>query len=196
MTRVLAFSDLHLSRAHAEAICVAGTAADLVLGAGDFATMRTGLAEVVGWLSPLDAKTVYVSGNSESVEELREATSATVLHGTSTVVCGLTVFGLGCAVPRTPFGSWSADLDEEEAEALLSRMTAADILLCHSPPKGVADVSSSGRHLGSVAVRAAIDRVQPRYCLCGHVHHSWGARGRIGATEVMNLGPGATWIEV
>jgi Icc-related predicted phosphoesterase len=196
MTRVLAFSDLHLSRVHAKAIRAAGTDADIVLGAGDFATMREGLAEVMGWLSPLDAKAIYVNGNSESVEELREATTAQVLHGTSTVACGLTVFGLGCAVPRTPFGSWSVDLDEEEAEALLSQMVAADILLCHAPPKGVADVSSSGESLGSVAVRTAIEQVQPRYCLCGHVHHSWGARGRIGTTEVMNLGPGAIWIEV
>jgi Icc-related predicted phosphoesterase len=32
--------------------------------------------------------------------------------------------------------------------------------------------------------------------LCGHVHDCWGQRGRIGKTQVVNLGPGVTWFEV
>ncbi len=75
-------------------------------------------------------------------------------------------------------------------------MGQVDILITHSPPKGVADVASTGQSFGSTAIRAAIEQVQPRYCLCGHIHDSWGVRGRIGRTEVINLGPAPVWIEL
>jgi Icc-related predicted phosphoesterase len=193
MTRVLAFSDLHLRADLAARLVEAGAAADLVIGAGDFCNLRHGLAEVMDWLAPLAAKAVYVPGNAESADELRAATAATVLHGAAAEAAGLRLFGLGCAVPVTPFGDWSCDLDEAAAEALLAPLAAADILITHSPPRGACDIASSGRSLGSAAIRAAIERAQPRLCLCGHIHDSWGARARLGATEVANLGPQGAW---
>jgi len=45
-------------------------------------------------------------------------------------------------------------------------------------------------------VHAAARRLQPRYLLCGHVHDDWGARGRIGATRVLNLGPDPVYLEI
>ncbi len=196
MVRVLAFSDLHRSAGRAEAILAAAGAADLVIGAGDFATMRKGLAEMMALLKPLDGKAVYVAGNAESADELGAATAATVLHGSAATIAGLALFGIGYAIPETPFGGWSCDLSEANAEVMLAAMTPCDILISHSPPKGVADIGSGGRSLGSTAVRAAIERAQPRYCLCGHIHDSWGTRGRIGATEIINLGPEPTMLEL
>jgi uncharacterized protein len=107
-------------------------------------------------------------------------------------------------VPRTPFGAWSCDLDEGEAEALLGRMGPADeapdilpdILIVHSPPKGVADRTSAGASVGSTAVRAAIERTRPRLVLCGHIHDSWGASGAVRDSRVHNLGPKPNWFEV
>jgi len=72
--------------------------------------------------------------------------------------------GLGYAVPMTPFGSWSCDLSEAEAAAMLAAMEGADILVSHAPPQGLADVSSRGVSLVSRAIRAAIERAVPRYC--------------------------------
>lgn len=198
MTRVLAFSDLHHSRAKAEAIVAASAEADLVIGAGDFCNHRTELAGAMGLLSGLGAPMVAVPGNAESAEELREAAHAgtTVLHGEGADVVGLRVFGLGYAVPVTPFGSWSCDLEEPEAEALLAGCEAADILVCHSPPKGIADRTGGDDSVGSTAVREAAERIGPRLLLCGHVHDSWGVSGRIGPTAVHNLGPRPNWFEV
>jgi Icc-related predicted phosphoesterase len=189
MTRVIAFSDLHRSAPAIAAVLAAAGDADLILGAGDFGTMRQGLGPVMAALAPLAPRAVYVPGNAESEAELRAATAATVLHGQGANVAGLRLFGLGHAVPVTPFGDWSCDLTEAAAEALLAPMGAVDILLTHAPPHGVADLTSAGRHAGSTAIRAAIERAQPRFCLCGHIHDSWGQRGQIGATTVINLGP-------
>lgn len=196
MARVLAFSDMHLSRRCAADIRAAAGKADIVIGAGDFCHCRDGLDQAMALLEPLENDAVYVPGNAESAAELRAATSATVLHGESAERAGLTIFGLGYGVPTTPFGSWSCDLTEAEAEALLAGMKEADILISHSPPKGLADLTSAGHSVGSTAVRSAIERVQPRLCLCGHIHDSWGESGFIGRTEVHNLGPTANWFEV
>lgn len=196
MTRILAFSDLHGSRRAAAEIVAAAGEADLVIGAGDFCVMREGLAEAMALLAPVEAKAVYVPGNAESADELRAATGATVLHGEAAERAGVRIFGIGYGVPTTPFGAWSCDLSEAEAEALLASMAASDILASHSPPKGVADLTSAGVSVGSTAVRAAIERVQPGLCLCGHIHDSWGRSGVIGRTAVHNLGPRVNWFEV
>ena len=196
MKRVLAFSDLHLSEPRAKALIDRARSVDLVIGAGDFCTMRRGLAEFMELLAPLAGKAVYVPGNSESATELRAATRATVLHGAAHRAAGLNLFGLGYAVPRTPFGAWSCDLSEATAAGMLELMESADILISHSPPKGVADTSGRGESLGSTAIREAIERAQPRYCLCGHIHDSWGRRGHIGRTEVINLGPAGLLLEL
>lgn len=196
--KILAFSDLHLSAPHAADIVAASAGADLVIGAGDFCNMRQGLDRAMAMLAGLKAPMVAVPGNGESADELRAAgfANTTVLHGEGADIDGLRLFGLGYGVPETPFGSWSCDLSEVQAAAMLAACDHADILISHSPPKGVADVTSGGVSVGSTAVRAAAERVQPQLLLCGHVHDCWGVRGAIGKTEVVNLGPGVTWFEV
>lgn len=195
--RVLAFSDLHLSRGRAADIVTASADADLVIGAGDFCNARKGLAEGMAMLDGIEKPFVMVPGNCESVDELRAASGhATVLHGEAAEVAGLLLFGLGYGVPVTPFGDWSCDLTEAQAEALLSGCDAADILITHSPPKGIADVTSAGVSVGSTAIRAAIERVQPQLALCGHIHDCWGHEGRIGRSRVVNLGPTVNWFDI
>lgn len=196
--RILAFSDLHGARGRAADLVAASREADLVIGAGDFCTMRQGLPEVMALLRGFAPPMIAVPGNAESVEELRAAAGAgvTVLHGEGCDTGGLRIFGLGYGVPVTPFGAWSCDLDEAEAETLLAGCAGADILVTHSPPRGVADVTSAGQSVGSAAIRAAIGRIRPRLVLCGHIHDSWGQDGRIGASRVVNLGPRANWFEV
>ena len=196
--RILAFSDLHLARARAEEIVAASRVADLVIGAGDFCTMRKGLAEAMRLLAGIEKPFVMVPGNNESLEELRMAApdSAIVLHGDTITIGGVTLFGIGGGIPVTPFGAWSWDLTEAEAEALLEAAEGADVIVSHSPPKGIADRTSSGLSVGSTAVFAAAERVQPKLLLCGHIHDSWGEEGTIGATRVRNLGPTVNWFEI
>ena len=196
--KILAFSDLHLARARATDLVNASSEADLVIGAGDFCVLRDGLDRAMEMLSGIAAPLVAVPGNGESAEELRAAAPQGwhVLHGQGTEIGGLRLFGLGYAVPVTPFGAWSCDLTEAQAETMLSGCDAADVLITHSPPKGVADRTSQGASVGSTAIRAAIERLQPKLAVCGHIHDSWGKRGTIGATPVVNLGPTINWFEV
>jgi len=196
--KILAFSDLHLARRAARELVAASAAADLVIGAGDFCNMRQGLDQAMELLSGITAPMVLVPGNAESADELRAEAlpNASVLHGDGMEIDGLHLFGLGGGVPPTPFGEWSFDLSEAEAAAMLAPCEVADILITHSPPKGVVDRTSRGDSVGSTAIHAAIERIQPKLALCGHIHDCWGERGMIGKTEVVNLGPAGTWFEI
>ncbi len=196
--KILAFSDLHHSRRKAEVLVEAAAEADLVIGAGDFCNMRQDLVGAMTLLAGIAAPVVVVPGNAESADELRNAALAgmTVLHGGAVEVDGVRIFGIGYGIPVTPFGSWSCDLTEQFAANMLGECDTADILISHSPPKGVADITSQGFSVGSVAVRDAVKRLQPKLVFCGHIHDSWGQTGMIGASKVVNLGPWPNWFEV
>lgn len=196
--KILAFSDLHRSRTRAEEIVGLSRVADLVIGAGDFGNMRKGVAEALGFFAGIETDFVVVPGNNESLEELQAAVpeGAHVLHGDTLEIGGVKIFGIGGGIPVTPFGDWSWDFTEDEAEALLAGADGADVIISHSPPKGIADRTGSGLSVGSTAVYAAAERVQPRLLLCGHIHDCWGEEGTIGKTRVRNLGPTVNWFEL
>ncbi len=111
--RLLAFSDLHRNRDRAKQIVEMATEADVVIGAGDFATWRLGLTSTIDALRPISKPTLLVPGNNETDSALWRACggweSATVLHGEATEIDGVTFFGLGGGVPPTPL-PWSFDL--------------------------------------------------------------------------------------
>lgn len=198
--RILAFSDLHRDETAARRMVELCRQADIVVGAGDYATVRRGLQPMIEILSAIDRPTALVCGNSEDDRELREAcrdwSAAHVLHGDGVEIDGVPFFGLGGAVPITPFGAWSYDLSEEEAEALLSNCPIGCVLISHSPPKGLVDVSSTGVSLGSLAVLRTIESKEPRLVICGHIHESSGRKVAHGETVVVNAGPGGMIVEV
>lgn len=197
--RLLAFSDLHRDLDAAASLVERSGDFDVVIGAGDFASVHEGLEEAIGALSGIETPTVLVPGNNETEDALRDAAAgwdaATVLHGGSTRIDGVTFFGLGAGVPTTPW-DWSFDLSDEEADEMLSACPDGAVLIVHSPPQGHCDRSSGGDHLGSHAILDAIARHQPPLAVCGHIHEAWGERSRIGPTEIANLGPSGAEFEI
>ncbi|HZL87142.1 MAG TPA: metallophosphoesterase family protein [Pirellulaceae bacterium] len=195
---LLLFSDLHCDAERAQALVRRSREVDVVVCAGDLGNVRRGLAQTIAVLKAIDKPTVLVPGNNESASELIEAArnwpSAVVLHGSGTQLTGVEFFGLGGGVPITPFGDWSFDLTEENAAKLLEACPKGAVLVSHSPPQGVLDVTSSGKSLGSSAVRQAIERCQPKLVVCGHIHACGGQMEMIGETMVINAGPeGIEW---
>jgi uncharacterized protein len=193
--KLLAFSDLHRDVEQARLLVESARAADVVIAAGDFASIHKGLEETIEPLHSIDKPTLLVPGNNETEDALREACqgwgAATVLHGEGTELDGVSFFGLGAGVPVTPW-DWSFDLTEEEAESKLAGCPEGGVLVVHSPPKGYVD----GRDLGSEAVLRAIERTQPRLAVCGHIHECWGEGAAIGRTRVVNLGPEGVLLDV
>ena len=197
--KLLAFSDLHRDLDQASSLVEMASEADVVIGAGDFASVHEGLEETIGALDSIEAPTVLVPGNNESEDALRAAAAgwdaATVLHGSGTTIDGIEFFGLGAGVPITPW-DWSFDLDDRGAAEKLAGCPEGAVLVLHSPPQGHCDTNSGGDHFGSEALLTAIEEKTPRLAVCGHIHESWGCESRVGETPVRNLGPAGTWIEL
>lgn len=196
--KLLAFSDLHRDLGQAAKLVEMSAEADVVIGAGDFASVHEGLEETIAALAAIEAPTVLVPGNNETDEALREAvaawSAATVLHGEGTTIDGVEFFGLGAGVPVTPW-DWSFDLDDETASEMLAPCPEEAILVLHSPPRGHCDANGSGDHFGSDALRQAVEQKHPRLAVCGHIHESWGCQSQLGETPIHNLGPSGAWLE-
>ena len=71
--RLLCFSDLHRDAKTAEQLVERSSQADVVIGAGDFATRRMGLSDTIDVLKGIEIPTLLVPGNGESYEELEAA---------------------------------------------------------------------------------------------------------------------------
>ena len=196
--KLLLFSDIHSDFTGAAKLVELSLEADVVVGAGDYCLARRGLDDIIAALSVILKPTVLVPGNAESHEELARACrswpNAHVLHGSQTTLDDVTFYGIGGGIPITPFGAWSYDFSEDEAKKLLQDIQPGGVLISHSPPKGVLDMSSDGRSLGSEAVRETIDIKKPKLVVCGHIHGSAGQTAQSGSTIVINAGPdGIIW---
>jgi Icc-related predicted phosphoesterase len=197
--RILAFSDLHRDLEQGARLVEMAAEADVVIGAGDFASVHEGLEETIGALAGIETPTVLVPGNNETADALRSAaadwSAATVLHGEGTMIAGTEFFGLGAGIPVTPW-EWSFDLDDDAATEMLAACPDGAVLVLHSPPREHCDSAADGTNFGSPALKRAIEEKRPRLAVCGHIHESWGCESEIGPTPVRNLGPKGTWIEI
>ncbi|TWU59202.1 Calcineurin-like phosphoesterase superfamily domain protein [Rubripirellula tenax] len=198
--KILCFSDLHCDRDAATKLVALAADADVVVGAGDFANRHKGLGDTLDILRTIDKPAVLVPGNGETADELRAATTswatARVLHGDGCTIDGVEFWGVGGGIPVTPFGDWSYDFDEAQAETLLAGCPIGAVLVVHSPPIDTVDHDSSGRIRGSRSIRDAVESKKPRLVVCGHIHSDWGKRVTLGESLVLNAGPVGHLLEV
>jgi Icc-related predicted phosphoesterase len=181
--RIIVVGDPHgrLDR-FAAALDLAGTMpVDLVLIPGDLVRdpahrHQADLAALVRqaaerWSCPV----AYVPGNHDLPVNAPVAAGID-LDGRVLDVAGLRIAGTGGAGPNM-FGfpyEWS----EEQVALRLERLTPngpLDIWLCHTPPRNCElDQLTSGGHVGSIAVRSALNVLRPKLFVCGHIHEAAG----------------------
>ncbi|MCP5048917.1 MAG: serine/threonine protein phosphatase [bacterium] len=198
--KLLLFSDVHCDRNACETLVFKSGNVDAAVCAGDTGNIRMGLQRTIDVLAKIAKPTVLVPGNSESDDELRDACAnwnrAHVLHGNGCRIDGIDFYGIGGGIPITPFGSWSFDFSEQEAESLLKDCPRGAVLVTHSPPKGIVDRDSGGRSLGSRTIYRVIEELRPKLVVCGHIHGCWEQKEYIGDTPVINAGPNGIIYEI
>lgn len=198
--RILAFSDVHASASACQSLVERSNDSDVVVGAGDFAVMRRGLGLAMDILGRIVKPLILVPGNNESAEELHAMAShighARVLHGTCATVGAVTFFGVGGGIPLTAFESWSWDLSDEDARALLGRCPPGAVMVVHSPPRGLVNTPWSRGHRGSDAIREAILTHRPQAVICGHLHACPEGVEHVDGIPVYHAGPHGAMIEL
>ena len=118
-----------------------------------------------------------------------DARSLERLHGGYLRVGDFHLVALGYSNP-TPFDT-PGEYSEEELETKLHAFDGLKpmIAVCHAPPYGTSlDRITNLRHAGSKAVRDFLQREQPRYFFCGHIHEAAGVSDKLGETSAMNVG--------
>ncbi len=188
--KLLIFSDIHGDKAALEKLIA--TEADYYFAAGDLANWGRGL-ENMGPILQKRAERMYVlPGNHESeadIERFCRQFGFHNFHGQSMQVDSCRIAGLGYSNP-TPFNT-PGEYSEQELGQRLQKFAGLDplVLICHAPPKGTKlDRASEGKHFGSQAVRDFLDRHQPRYFYCGHIHEAAGVEDTLGRTHAWNVG--------
>jgi Icc-related predicted phosphoesterase len=147
------------------------------------------------WLDPLarfaDLPVLGVYGNHDDGRYLG-ARNMTDLHLTTAQVGDLTFAGFQGSLR---YKDSPLQYTQKQAHKLARRLPVADVLISHSPPRGIHEEPCDRAHEGFEALREYIERVQPRLALHGHTPAPPRGTARIGATPVMHV-VGARLIEV
>lgn len=198
MVKALIFSDIHNdARALTKLIAMD---ADAYFAAGDLVSWARGL-DKMGELMKSRAGRVYVlPGNHESANDIGafcERFGFIDFHGATAEIGGVRFAGLGYSTV-TPFDT-PGEYSEHEISERLSKFEwwKPQVLICHSPPLGTSlDRIKEGLHAGSRAVREFIEKEQPEYFFCGHIHEAEGVVLQMGATRAMNVGKKGYLLEI
>ncbi len=197
--RVLIFSDLHGDQRALERL--QAQPADLYIAAGDLSTFGRGLERMGQMLAPLGERVWVLPGNHETDQQNQEFCGryGLVDFHRQTRQLGRTHWaGLGYSNP-TPFDTPGEFSEEEIADALAAFDSLASpvYLVVHFPPWSTAlDEIATGRHAGSRSLREWVERRQPAYLFCGHIHEGAGKSEAIGSTRCMNVGKAGYLVEV
>ena len=200
--KILIFSDTHGDLRSLERIMA--QPADIYIAAGDLSTFRKKLDKCGEALAPLGEKLWLLPGNHESREDTlalcsrygfidfhRQVKAIPSSQGTTHWA------GLGYS-NITPFDTPGEYTEDEIANALTAFEGVKPLyLVAHCPPYGTKlDEFAPGKHAGSTALREWVERIQPVYLFCGHIHETAGLTERFGSTKCVNVGKRGFTVEL
>ncbi len=200
--KILIFSDIHGDVRALERIVA--QPADVYIAAGDLSTFGRGLERCAEMVKPLGERLWLLPGNHESHRQTREMCERFGFVDFHRQVRALKSAkgttqwaGLGYS-NTTPFNTPGEYSENEIGEALGAFDEKKPLyLVVHFPPRDTKlDEVTPGKHAGSPTLRKWVERVQPAYLFCGHIHETAGMRDRIGATECMNVGKQGYTVEL
>ncbi|HEV3196624.1 MAG TPA: metallophosphoesterase [Bryobacteraceae bacterium] len=196
--RLLIFSDIHNNWKTLEHLL--SVEADYYIAAGDQVTWSKGIERCGEILQARGDKVYVLPGNHESADQVAGMCARYGLHNFHErhfQVGAWYVAGLGYSNP-TPFNT-PGEYTEPQLADRLQRFAELEplVLVCHAPPYGTPlDRIREGLHAGSTAVRDFIQKHQPVYFFCGHIHEAEGVSIRMGRTQAWNVGKAGYLLEL
>jgi Icc-related predicted phosphoesterase len=200
--KILIFTDIHGDLRTLQKIVA--QSADIYIAAGDLATFGRGLDRCGEVLKPLGQRLWVLPGNHETHDDTREFCSRfgfidfhRQLRILESKAGPVTLAGLGYS-NITPFDTPGEYTEIQIAEALaLFNGIKPLYLVVHFPPFNTKlDQYAPGKHAGSPALRAWVEREQPTFLFCGHIHETAGLSDSLGATQCFNVGKHGYALEI
>ncbi len=193
--KIIAFGDIHEQTNNLDLISDEIASTDLIVVTGDL-TQFGGVKEasnILDTIKALNSNLLAQAGNLDAPEvEIHLKGLGISLHGIGHRIDNIGLFGCGGCSP-SPFNTPNEFSEDEIAKILKQgyeeiKEASLKVIVPHAPPFNTqVDVTSSGLHVGSKAVRTFIEEFQPDLCLCGHIHESAG-EDHIGKTTIINPG--------
>ena len=164
---------------------------DILIVAGDFCAEGTWreIHKFNYWLGhqPHLYKVVIAGNHDIGLDEDHEKVSyflnnCIYLHNDSINIMGVEIFGMPY---QHHFPSWGFYADEGDIARSMTYMPrGTDVLVTHVPPYKVGDTPTSDyaentrsidkKHVGSRAVRSAVQLIEPKVHVFGHIHECHG----------------------
>ncbi|MFN3383512.1 MAG: metallophosphoesterase family protein [Archaeoglobaceae archaeon] len=184
--KILLTSDIHSNTQKFKEI-VEKERFDVLFISGDLTNFRkSDVFAIDEILSEIGAECYAVHGNCDYEEILSyDLQSIQFIHGKSVKIDEISIHGLGGSLP-TPFETPS-EYPEQYFATLLENFKLSDfnVLISHSPAKGILDKTKYGMSIGSEEIAKRISRFN--IAITGHVHERYGIHKE--RSIVVNPGP-------
>jgi Icc-related predicted phosphoesterase len=162
---------------------------DMVIHSGDFSNYydvyknEPEARDFLNWYASLDIKhKILIAGNHDALafrwntdfRKLCKDLNIIYLENESVIVDGIKIWGS----PHTPqFGDWYFMKNRSKLDKVWQTIpNDSDIVVVHTPPKGVLDLSYDRFHTlemcGCNALKKRMLKIQPKLCLFGHIHNN------------------------
>lgn len=202
--KILAISDTHGFHKQFRDLDFQGV--DMVIHAGDFSNQKSPMfnqqesVDFLSWYNDIPVKhKVLICGNHDTSIEAKlvnpkDFWNIRYLEHESINIEGINIFGS----PYTPeFCGWAFNVRRDQLHDYWKAIPEnTDILVTHSPPKGILDLAYDRggllEYCGDAALLRHIQRVIPKYNIFGHIHNnennynSGRRKTSIVATEFIN----------
>jgi Icc-related predicted phosphoesterase len=193
---IIALTDIHYNLNCIDNLAHELSAADLVLLTGDITHFggKKEARDVVYTIKKHAKFLLAVPGNCDFQEVGGYLDENRInLHGRIQFFNDLAFIGIGGSLPCP--GHTPCEYNERQFEAILNN-SARDfnedcplVLVSHQPPYNtINDLVSIGKHVGSTAIRAFIERFEPLVCFTGHIHEGVGI-DKVKKCKIVNPGP-------
>jgi len=160
-------------------------ACDVIVHAGDISALgsQQTIEYFLEWFSSLEqAKNkIFVAGNHDWLFQRNPPLAKSIipsnviyLQDSGCEIDGVKFWGTPV---QLPFFNWAFNIPADEIIKYWDMIPAdTDVLITHSPPKGIMDISRRGReHTGSQSLYDQIvTRIKPKIHCFGHIHEGYG----------------------
>ncbi|HLD86887.1 MAG TPA: metallophosphoesterase [Candidatus Nanoarchaeia archaeon] len=192
--KLLAFTDTHNSKKALKSIVALSKKhnPDLLICCGDISWFELNLHAILKSLAALKKPIIMVNGNHEDDRHLarmsKKFRNIYFIHGSGISLGDYLFLGYG-GDGFSIVDPYFLKIAKSFEKIIKKNKGKKIILLTHAPPNRTKLDKLPGGYCGNKSIRQFIEKHQPAYAFCGHIHENFGRTDRIKRTLVMNPGP-------